>query len=163
MYKGLLSGFFVLRLLKIVGGSEMCDVLLGGPGMCEKVWQRRGGQNWPKIAWRTLPPIWLYNYGRIQMLVFLRPYLTVVCSRRPEDVSMSGKGRWIHGRYEGWEWKRNIPPAFRSWTHRHGKSATVVCGQVQTTLWILSGTEPSGTRHLTIGLVNHLKAISMIS
>ena len=26
------------------GRSEMCDVLSGGPGMCE------GGKNWPKIA-----------------------------------------------------------------------------------------------------------------
>jgi len=31
-----LSGIFVLGLLKI-GGSEMCDVLSGGPGMCDKV------------------------------------------------------------------------------------------------------------------------------
>jgi len=30
LYKGLLSGFFVLGVLKI-GGSVMCDVLLGGP------------------------------------------------------------------------------------------------------------------------------------
>ena len=28
-YRGLLSGFFALGLLKIGGGSEMCDVLLG--------------------------------------------------------------------------------------------------------------------------------------
>ena len=35
-YRGLLSGVFVLDLLKIEG-SEMCDVLLGGPGMCDKV------------------------------------------------------------------------------------------------------------------------------
>ena len=54
LYRGLLSGFFVLGLLKI-GGSEMCDVLLGGS---RDVWQSvtggRGGQNWPKIAWHTL-------------------------------------------------------------------------------------------------------------
>jgi len=24
------------------GGSEMCDVLSGGPGMCDKVWQGEG-------------------------------------------------------------------------------------------------------------------------
>jgi len=36
LYRGLLSGFFVLDLLKI-GGSEMCDMLLRGPGMCDKV------------------------------------------------------------------------------------------------------------------------------
>ena len=30
----------------------MCDVLLGGPGMCDKVWQGEGGQNWPNIARR---------------------------------------------------------------------------------------------------------------
>ena len=33
LYKGLLSGFFVLGQLKM-GGSEMCDVLPGDPGMC---------------------------------------------------------------------------------------------------------------------------------
>jgi len=39
--RGLLSGFFVLSLLKI-GGSEMCDLLSGrGPGMCDEVWQGR--------------------------------------------------------------------------------------------------------------------------
>ena len=37
LYRGLLSGIFVLGLLKIVGGSEMRDVLSGGPGMCDKV------------------------------------------------------------------------------------------------------------------------------
>ena len=36
LHMGLLSGFFVLGLLKI-GGSEMCDVLLGGPGMCDRM------------------------------------------------------------------------------------------------------------------------------
>jgi len=40
-------------------GSEMCGVLLGGPGMCDKVWQGHGDQNWPKIARRIL-------YGRLQ-------------------------------------------------------------------------------------------------
>jgi len=36
LYRGLLSRFFVLGLLKI-GGSEMCDVLLGGiPGCVTK-------------------------------------------------------------------------------------------------------------------------------
>ena len=38
LYRGFLSGFFVLGLIKMGGGSEMCDVLLeGGPGMCDKV------------------------------------------------------------------------------------------------------------------------------
>src|SRR6218665_744979 len=37
LYMGLLSGFFVLGLLKI-GGSEMCDVLLGGSrDVCQSV------------------------------------------------------------------------------------------------------------------------------
>ena len=36
LYWGLLLEFFVLGLLKI-GGSEMCDVLLAGPGMRDKV------------------------------------------------------------------------------------------------------------------------------
>jgi len=49
LYRELLSGYFILGLLKI-GGSEMCDVLLGGPGMCDKVWQGEGVKNWPKIA-----------------------------------------------------------------------------------------------------------------
>jgi len=40
---GFCQGFFVLGLLKI-GGSEMCDVLLGGPGMCDKVRQGRGSK-----------------------------------------------------------------------------------------------------------------------
>ena len=30
LYKGAFSGYFVLGLLKIGGGSEMCDVLSGG-------------------------------------------------------------------------------------------------------------------------------------
>ena len=48
LYRGLLSGFFVLGLLKS-GGSEMCDVLLGVPGCVTKC-DRGGGQNWSKIA-----------------------------------------------------------------------------------------------------------------
>ena len=52
LYRGLLSGFFVLGLLKI-GGSEMCDVLLGGS---RNVWQSvtRGVKIGKKIVWRTL-------------------------------------------------------------------------------------------------------------
>jgi len=38
-----LSGIFALGQLKVEG-----DVLSGGPGMCDKVWQGEGGQNWPK-------------------------------------------------------------------------------------------------------------------
>src|SRR6218665_1592472 len=45
VYRRLLSGFFVLRLLKI-GGSEMCDVLLGVPGCVTKCDRGRG----PKLA-----------------------------------------------------------------------------------------------------------------
>src|SRR6218665_3524530 len=52
LYRGLLSGIFVLGLLKIGGESEMCDVLLGVPGCVTKC--DKGGQNWPKIVWRTL-------------------------------------------------------------------------------------------------------------
>ena len=54
LYRGLLSGFLVLGLLKIGGGSEMCDVVWGGS---RDVWQSvtgGGGKNWPKVAWRTL-------------------------------------------------------------------------------------------------------------
>ena len=32
-----------------IGGSEMCDVISGGPGMCDEVCDM-GGKNWPKIA-----------------------------------------------------------------------------------------------------------------
>ena len=36
--QGLLSRIFVLGLLLLkIGGSEMCDLLSGGPGMCDKV------------------------------------------------------------------------------------------------------------------------------
>ena len=43
------------------GGSEMCDVLSGVPGCVTKC-DRGGGQNWPKIAWRTLwtAPNWCW-------------------------------------------------------------------------------------------------------
>jgi len=34
------------------GGSDMCDVLYGGPETCDKVW--KGGSNWSKIAGCTL-------------------------------------------------------------------------------------------------------------
>ena len=49
LYRGLLSGLFVQGLLKI-GGSEMCDVLLGVQGCVTKCDRGEGGQNWPKIA-----------------------------------------------------------------------------------------------------------------
>jgi len=32
----------------------MCDVISGGPGMCDNIWQGEGAQNWLIIAWRTL-------------------------------------------------------------------------------------------------------------
>jgi len=54
LYRGLLSGFFVLGLI-IIGGPRCVTYFRGGSGMCDKVWQgRRGDKNWPKIAWRTL-------------------------------------------------------------------------------------------------------------
>ena len=40
LYRGLLSGFFVLGLLKIGGGSEMCEYFWGVPGgvtKCDRV------------------------------------------------------------------------------------------------------------------------------
>jgi len=44
LYRGLLSGFFVLGLLKI-GGSEMCDVLFAGvPGCVTKCDRGRGSK-----------------------------------------------------------------------------------------------------------------------
>src|SRR6218665_186892 len=43
LYRRFLSGIFVLGLLKM-GGSEMCDILLWGPGMCDKVRQREGSK-----------------------------------------------------------------------------------------------------------------------
>src|SRR6218665_1934080 len=44
LYRGLLSGLFVLGLLKKSGGSEMCDVLLGGPGCVTKGDRGRGSK-----------------------------------------------------------------------------------------------------------------------
>src|SRR6218665_3739555 len=43
LYRGLLSGFFVLGILK-VGGSKMCVVLLGVPGCVTKCDRRRGSK-----------------------------------------------------------------------------------------------------------------------
>ena len=43
LYRGLSSGFFVLGLLKI-GGSEMCDVLLGVPRCVTKCDTGRGSK-----------------------------------------------------------------------------------------------------------------------
>ena len=51
LYRGLLSGIFLLGLLKIEGvGSEMCDVLLWVPGGMTKCDREEGSQNWPKIV-----------------------------------------------------------------------------------------------------------------
>ena len=41
--QGTFVGNFFTRPTKNWGGSEMCDVLSGGPGMCDKVWQGGGG------------------------------------------------------------------------------------------------------------------------
>ncbi len=41
-----MSGIFVLELLNL-GGTEMCDVLSGGPGMCDKC-DRGGGSKLAK-------------------------------------------------------------------------------------------------------------------
>ena len=43
LYRGLLSGLFVLSLLKM-GGSEMCDVLLAVPGCVTKCDRGRGSK-----------------------------------------------------------------------------------------------------------------------
>ena len=43
LYRGILSGFFVLGLLNI-GGPEMCDVLLGVPGCLTKCDRGRGSK-----------------------------------------------------------------------------------------------------------------------
>ena len=45
--QGVLSRFFVLGLPKM-GGADMCYVLLGCPGMCDKLWQGEGGSKWAK-------------------------------------------------------------------------------------------------------------------
>ena len=51
MYRGLLSGFFVLGLLKIEEVSEMCDVLLRGvPGCVTKCDRERGS----KLAYNSV-------------------------------------------------------------------------------------------------------------
>ena len=36
LYRGLLSGFFVLGLLKIGGGPRFVTYFWGGPGMCDR-------------------------------------------------------------------------------------------------------------------------------
>jgi len=46
----------------------------GGSGMCDKVWQGEGGQNWPKIAWRT------FVDSPISALLLVRFYLPVQLS-----------------------------------------------------------------------------------
>ena len=49
LYKGLLSGFFVLGLLKIGGGVPRCVTYFWEvPGCVTKC--DRGSQNWPKIV-----------------------------------------------------------------------------------------------------------------
>jgi len=55
------GGFCQVFFTRPTKNREVRDVwpTFGGPGMCDKVWQREGGQNWPKIAWRR--PI---LYGR---------------------------------------------------------------------------------------------------
>src|SRR6218665_2914343 len=47
LYKGLLSGFFVLGLLNIGGGPRCVTYFRGVP---RYVTRGRGGKNWPKIA-----------------------------------------------------------------------------------------------------------------
>ena len=42
---------FCTRPTKIRGGPRCVTYFRG---VCDKVWQGEGGQNWPKIAWRTL-------------------------------------------------------------------------------------------------------------
>ena len=42
LYMGLLSGFFVIGLPKMGGPRCIHDVLFGGSGMCDKVWQGKG-------------------------------------------------------------------------------------------------------------------------
>ena len=44
LYRGLLSGFFVVLCLLKIGGSEMCDVLLGVPGCMTKCDRGRGSK-----------------------------------------------------------------------------------------------------------------------
>src|SRR6218665_2623135 len=57
---------FVLGLLKIGGGAEMCDVLSGVPGCVTKCDKREGGQNWQKIAWGIL---WKAPHGFIKTIL----------------------------------------------------------------------------------------------
>ena len=54
LYRGLLSGFFVLGLLKIGGIRDVWRIFVGGPGICDKVWQGEGAKLAKKIAWHTL-------------------------------------------------------------------------------------------------------------
>src|SRR6218665_1495853 len=65
LYKGLLSGFFVLGVLKIGGVPEMCDVLLVEVPGCVTKCDRERGHNWPKRASRSLwaVPCIIYALG----------------------------------------------------------------------------------------------------
>jgi len=53
----------------------------GGPGMCDKVWQ--GGQNWSKIAWRTLWTVPNFSF-QINNLPGLRPAMEGTEAQLPQ-------------------------------------------------------------------------------
>ena len=83
LYRGLLSGIYgTIGLLKI-GMPEMCDVLWGGPGMCDIAkYDRRRGSNWPKIEWRTLwtAPFLLFHCMYYVTILFIQGfYCFIIC------------------------------------------------------------------------------------
>src|SRR6218665_4161751 len=72
LYRGLLSGSFVLGLLKM-GRSEMYDVFSGVP-RCVTKCDRWRGENWPKIALRTL---WTAPWP-----IYLSQIFLIICMRQ---------------------------------------------------------------------------------
>src|SRR6218665_1195329 len=95
------QGTSVLGLLKI-GGFEMCDVLSGGPGMCDSV-TGGGGENWQKIASRTL---------------WTAPWLHVGCC-----VLLRGVSFWSLVPV----WLLCSEGPFRLWVHQHGMISPLSC------------------------------------
>jgi len=54
-WENLYRGFCPVFCTRPTGVRDVWRTFGGGPGMCDKVWQRGlRGQNWPKIAWRIL-------------------------------------------------------------------------------------------------------------
>ena len=76
LYRGFCPGFLYYRPTKNWKGPRCVTYFWGeGPGMCDNVWQREG-QNWPKIAWRTL---WTAPYKKTRQNDRLSCRPTILC------------------------------------------------------------------------------------